>query len=51
MSVGIAEYEPGLGINDAISRADVMLYRAKAAGRNCAIVEPDDTVEPAVVQS
>lgn len=46
MSVGIAEYEPGLGINDAISRADVMLYRAKAAGRNCAVVEAEDTAQP-----
>jgi diguanylate cyclase (GGDEF)-like protein len=41
MSVGIAEYEPGMGINDAINRADLMLYRAKAAGRNCTVMEPE----------
>lgn len=42
MSVGITEYEPGLGIEDAISRADVMLYRAKAAGRDCIMVEQQE---------
>jgi diguanylate cyclase (GGDEF)-like protein len=45
MSVGISEYEPGLGIEDAISRADVMLYRAKAAGRNCIMVEQQEPAE------
>lgn len=38
-TVGIAEYIPGKGVEDAISRADAMLYRAKAAGRNRVITE------------
>lgn len=39
VTVGIAEYLPGKGTDDAINRADAMLYRAKAAGRNRVIAE------------
>lgn len=39
VTIGIAEYHPGRGISDAIRRADAMLYRAKAAGRNRVISE------------
>ncbi|KPP98005.1 diguanylate cyclase [Marinobacter sp. HL-58] len=39
VTVGIAEYVPGKGADDAINRADAMLYRAKTAGRNRVITE------------
>ncbi len=37
ISVGIAELEPGQSISDLVEKADVSLYAAKSAGRNCTI--------------
>ncbi len=37
ISVGIAELEPGQSISDLVEKADVSLYAAKSAGRNCTV--------------
>ena len=34
VSIGVAEYRPGETIMQTFARADLALYRAKAAGRN-----------------
>ncbi len=38
VSVGIAEFRPGEGIQDVIQRADRALYQAKSSGRDLVIV-------------
>lgn len=35
ISIGLAEYRPGEDVEDTLKRADMALYRAKSAGRNC----------------
>jgi diguanylate cyclase (GGDEF)-like protein len=40
VSIGIAEWDGGAGdLDPLLARADAALYRAKAAGRNCVMVE------------
>ena len=34
-SAGVSEYQPGDTLEELISRADQLMYRAKKAGRNC----------------
>jgi diguanylate cyclase len=35
LSAGVAEARPGESWAELLMRADTLLYRAKAAGRNC----------------
>ena len=34
VSIGVAEFQSGMSLNDLINRADDLLYQAKASGRN-----------------
>lgn len=49
ISLGVALYRPGEDITTLIERADACLYQAKEAGRNCVILETQET--PAKVAS
>lgn len=40
-SVGVAQWSSGASASEMLQRADVALYRAKAAGKNCAFVFDD----------
>ena len=40
LSAGIATWQPGDSASMLVYRADVGLYHAKLAGRNCSVVEP-----------
>lgn len=54
VSVGVAQWEKGLGQLDLIKRADAALYQSKDAGRNRVTIYQDDLVpatEAAVGQS
>jgi diguanylate cyclase (GGDEF)-like protein/PAS domain S-box-containing protein len=48
-SIGVALVaQADAGIHDLLSRADNMLYRAKAAGRGCKFSQPVELAQPAV---
>ncbi len=34
-SFGVSEWNPSIGVTEVLSQADIALYEAKAAGRNC----------------
>jgi diguanylate cyclase len=38
ISIGVAETDPGEGLDALLARADAALYEAKAAGRNCVVI-------------
>jgi diguanylate cyclase (GGDEF)-like protein/hemerythrin-like metal-binding protein len=40
ISIGVAEYQSGEGLDHWLSRADRAMYRAKAAGRNRVVADP-----------
>ena len=40
-SAGMAAYTERSAVQDAIERADRALYQAKAQGRNCTVLAPD----------
>jgi GGDEF domain-containing protein len=46
-SIGLAPIRAGCGeVDEIIARADAACYAAKAAGRGCVCVAPDDKSEP-----
>jgi diguanylate cyclase (GGDEF)-like protein len=40
ISIGVAQHLPGQTLNELISLADQMLYRAKQSGRNRVMARP-----------
>ncbi|WP_146149371.1 diguanylate cyclase domain-containing protein [Kineococcus rhizosphaerae] len=45
-TVGIAQWQPGLGADDVIARADEALYRGKEGGRDATVVHGADDPVP-----
>jgi len=41
VSIGVAQMDADKGLTECLQRADKLLYRAKEAGRNCAMVQAD----------
>ena len=44
ISAGVTQFDPGESADEFVRRADVCLYAAKRAGRNCVISEEDKAV-------
>jgi diguanylate cyclase (GGDEF)-like protein len=51
LSAGIAMIEPGIGMEELVSRADSALYAAKAAGKNQCVVYRSDSEEIVTMRS
>jgi ammonium transporter, Amt family len=51
LSAGIATIEPGIGMEELVSRADSALYAAKAAGKNQCMVYQSDNGDIATIRS
>jgi diguanylate cyclase (GGDEF)-like protein len=51
VSVGIATIEPGIGMEELVSRADSALYAAKAAGKNQCMVYQSDSEDIVAIRS
>jgi diguanylate cyclase (GGDEF)-like protein len=51
LSAGIAMIEPGIGMEELVSRADSALYAAKAAGKNQCVLYRSDSEEIVTIRS
>jgi diguanylate cyclase (GGDEF)-like protein len=51
LSAGIAMIEPGIGMEELVSRADAALYAAKAAGKNQCVIYRSDSEEIVTIRS
>ncbi len=51
LSAGIATIEPGIGMEELVSRADSALYAAKAAGKNQCMVYQSDSEDIVTIRS
>jgi diguanylate cyclase (GGDEF)-like protein len=51
LSIGITMIEPGIGMEELISRADSTLYAAKAAGKNQCVVYQSDSEDIVTIRS
>jgi len=49
VSLGVAEYRSGETLDEWLMRADRALYRAKQAGKNIVVIEPDLEFKPASI--
>ena len=43
VSIGVAEWRPGMTFDDALQAADQAMYEAKATGRNRIVIAGDGT--------
>jgi diguanylate cyclase (GGDEF)-like protein len=51
LSAGIAMIEPGVGMEELVSRADAALYAAKAAGKNQCVMYRSDSEDIVTIKS